>query len=211
MHIEQIVIEFVAIEDRLLMTVHVDGPSIRVWLTRRYVRLLQNALNDILGHQVIAAQPLAVGSSTLLAELMHEQAIANVDLSTPPISRHHGASAQADSDWDTELDSSHTVASGGTNGTNGTSGTGGEEDAWLAVQLQTMWDEQHQPQRRATAISILPKAGTGITFDLDDKLPHAFAEMLARSCESAQWDLDFAPLGTNAKSSQVLHSSTRLH
>jgi hypothetical protein len=74
-----------------------------------------------------------------------------------------------------------------------------------------MWDEQHQPQRRATAISFLPKAGTGITFNLDDKLPHAFAEMLARSCESAQWDLDFAPLGTNATSSQVLHSSTRLH
>ncbi|MDP4609511.1 MAG: hypothetical protein NWS83_10300 [Burkholderiaceae bacterium] len=206
MHIEQIVIEFVSIEDRLLMTVHVDGPSIRVWLTRRYVRLLRSALNDILGHQVIASRPLAVGSNTLLAELMHEQAIANVDLSTPPISRHHSASAQADSD--TELDSSHTVASGSTSGS---SGTNGVEDAWLAVQLQTMWDEQDQPQRRATAISFLPKAGTGITFNLDDKLPHAFAEMLARSCESAQWDLDFAPLGTNAKSSQVLHSSTRLH
>ena len=119
MHIEQIVIEFVSIEDRLLMTVHVDGPSIRVWLTRRYVRLLRSALNDILGHQVIASRPLAVGSNTLLAELMHEQAIANVDLSTPPISRHHSASAQADSD--TELDSSHTVASGSTSGSSGTS------------------------------------------------------------------------------------------
>ena len=196
MQVEQIVIEFIATEDRLLMSVHTDGSSVRALLTRRYVRLLQAAIKEILCEQLSVSQPLAVGSNSLLAELMHEQAISAIDLETPPISRHLSSNFEDEMHPDT-----------------GSSGAGSfsTSDAWLAFQLRITWDENHKPHRKATGISILPKDGDGVTFNLDDKLPHALAEMLARACESAEWDLDFDLLGANTKSSYTQEKSTQLH
>lgn len=193
MRIEQIVIEFVATEDRLMLTVHANGPSIRIWLTRRYVVLLKTALAEILGQQLQASQPLVVGSNTLMAELMHAQAISGVDMSTPPIARHNDAApAQLTSSSDTE-------------------GPSAAHEAWLAFQLQTHWDNQPAAQRKASGLSVLPKDGQGITFNLDDKLPHALAHMLAQACEKADWNLDFAPLGVNGMTTQAAQIGTQLH
>jgi hypothetical protein len=84
-------------------------------------------------------------------------------------------------------------------------------DAWLAFQLRIAWDENHKPHRTATGISIMPQDGDGVTFNLDDKLPHALAEMLARACESAEWGLDFEQLGANSQLNYTLQESTQLH
>lgn len=196
MQIEQIVIEFIATEDRLLMSVHTDGPSVRILLTRRYVRLLQVAIKEILGKQKNVSQPLAVGSDLLLAELMHEQAISAINLETPPISRHHCSNFQDEIHPDKESSSAASLNT---------------SDAWLAFQLRTTWNENNEPNRTATGISILPQDGDGVTFNLDDKLPHALAELLARACESAEWGLDFEPLGVNSKLSYKLQESMHLH
>jgi hypothetical protein len=196
MQIEQIVIEFIASEDRLLMSVHTDGPSVRIFLTRRYVRLLQAAIKEILCEQLSASQPLAVGSNSLLAELMHERAISAIDLETPPISRHHSSNSQ--DEMHPDMGSSD-------------AGSLSTRDAWLAFQLRIAWDEDHKPHRTATGISIMPQDGDGVTFNLDDKLPHALAEMLARACESAEWGLDFEQLGANSQLNYTLQESTQLH
>lgn len=196
MQIEQIVIEFIASEDRLLLSVHTDGPSVRIFLTRRYVRLLQAAIKEILGEQLSASQPLVVGSSSLLAELMHVQAISAIDLETPPIPRHHSHNSQNESHPDVRSGSSVSLNT---------------SDAWLAFQLRITWDENHKPHRKATGISILPQAGDGVTFNLDDKLPHALAEMLARACETAEWCLNFEQLGVNSQLSYSPLESTQFH
>lgn len=196
MQIEQVVIEFVASEDRLLMSVHMNGPSARIWLTRCYVRLLQAALAEVLGEVLNAVQPLAVGSNILLAELVHEQVISELDLTTPPILKHIDLSHQSESPRE--------IASSAADSMN-------KMDSWLAFELRVIWDENANFSRKATAISIFPQNGEGITLQFDEKFPHAFAEMLARACEAAQWDLDFEPLGANAKSSPLHSKSSQLH
>lgn len=197
MQIEQIVIEYDSIEDRLLMSIHIDGPSVRIWITRRYVCLLRTALGEIFSEQQNMLQPLVAESSTLLAELMHQKAISSIDLKTPPISRHN-------ENFKTQSSEAFDTTSVNTN-------IKKMDDAWVAFQLQTVWDETQKTHRKATGIIIAPQLGSGITFNLDDKLPHALIQMLARACESAQWDLDFTPLGANAMQNQFMSKNVQVH
>lgn len=199
MRIEQFVIDFDSIEDRLLLSVHTDGSSIRIWLTRRYVSLLRDALAEIVRVELISTQPLAVGSTEMLAEFVHEQAIAKLDLSTPPVSRHYDSvsdphvgvtAVQSLEAFDAEAACSQ---------------------PWLAFKLQVSWDESDSRKRRATGLTISPLDGVGVTLGLSNDLPYALVQMLSQATEAAQWQLDFAALGANGYGVSMSSDAAHLH
>jgi hypothetical protein len=197
MNIEQLVIDFNSVEDRLLLSLHTDGPSIRIWLTRRYVGLLRDALAEILNVELTAVQPLAVGSPVLLAELMHEQAISSLNLSSPPVSRHFDGATPQHADAPNESPAPIAAAP--------------KVDAWLAFKLEVFWDESDKARRVATGLSISPQEGNGITLNLNESLPHALVQMLSQACESAEWGIDFVHLGAHAKSTTSSFKTNSLH
>ncbi len=197
MNIEQLVIDFNSVEDRLLLSLHTDGPSIRIWLTRRYVGLLRDALAEILNVELTAVQPLAVGSPVLLAELMHEQAISSLNLSSPPVSRHFDGATPQHADAPNESPAPIAAAP--------------KVDAWLAFKLEVFWDESDKARRVATGLSISPQEGNGITLNLNESLPHALVQMLSQACESAEWGIDFVRLGAHAKSPTSSFKTNSLH
>ena len=84
MQLEQITIEFVAEQDRLLMRLAGDGRSeVLLWLTRRCVKLLWPQLVKLAESSPgIALQPAAEARQALL-DMERERALANADFSKP--------------------------------------------------------------------------------------------------------------------------------
>lgn len=195
MQIKQIVIDYHSVQDRLLLSLHAEGDCVRIWLTRRYVVLLRAALADIFRIALAAKQPLAVGSAVLLAELEHERAVANFDISVPvtplaPSAQNHDNDPPACTNNTLDLnDNSH---------------------AWLAFGLQIQGLDS-MPEPCPTGLTIAPQKGEVVTLNLENDLPHALAQMLAQACEAAEWSLDFTPLGVRARATSVAAIGTALH
>lgn len=83
--IHQMQILFVPVEDRLMLRLRTtDGAELRLWLTRRYVKLLWQVLQQMLG-STPSASGAEVAPRTREAELsfQHEQALAKMDFATP--------------------------------------------------------------------------------------------------------------------------------
>ncbi len=84
--------------------------------------------------------PLAVGSPVLLAELMHEQAISSLNLSSPPVSRHFDSATPHHANAPNESPAPIAAAP--------------KVDAWLAFKLEVFWDECDKARRVATGLCI---------------------------------------------------------
>lgn len=81
--IHQMQIIFVPVQDRLLFRLHTtDRNELKLWFTRRYVKLLWQVLQQMLGG---TQSGTSTDPRTKEAELsfQHEQALAKMDFSTP--------------------------------------------------------------------------------------------------------------------------------
>lgn len=181
MNVLQIVVTFDAREDRLLLTVHGETGSMKAWLTRRFTRLMANALVEILGVQAKTAWPLAAGDENMLVELAHSQALSKLDLTQPPMER------AAATDTVTEIS---------------------VNEPWLAHRLQVAWEGKDTPHPKALKLAILPMDGPGLSFDLNNDLPHALVGMLSQACAKAEWSgkIELPQLGAVAPAAQLSDS-----
>ena len=84
MRLHQIKIEFVAVQDRLLLSVSTDdGKEVLLYLTRRYVRRLWPVLLDMARASAdVALQGSPEGRAALLG-FQHEEAVRQSDFSRP--------------------------------------------------------------------------------------------------------------------------------
>ena len=82
--LHQINIGFDPVEDRLLLKVRGDDESeIRLWLTRRYVKLLWSVLQQALKTLSGAVEQTTVEAQRAVMDFHQEQALAKSDFSTP--------------------------------------------------------------------------------------------------------------------------------
>ncbi len=191
MQIDQVVIDFHSVPDRLLLSLYTEGTCIRIWLTRRYVGLLRTALADILRIELTVKQPLALGSEVLLAELEHERAMASFDISV--------LAATGPTDHAKPLCTSNTQ------------GLEDNSDAWLAFGLQILGNDSNPKLPRASALTITPQEGEGVTLNLTNDLPHVLVQMLSQACEAAEWGVDFTALGACARTTSSEAIGSALH
>lgn len=81
--IHQMQITFVPSQDRLMFRVKtMDQTEIKLWLTRRYVKLLWQVLQKMLGNTQSGMSPDPQTRQAVLS-FQHEQAVAGMDFATP--------------------------------------------------------------------------------------------------------------------------------
>lgn len=84
MRVRQIGLEFRAVEDRLLLRIATDPPAdLRYWLTRRYVRLMWEALSQSLERQLSADRGLAGQAREAVLAMERQARLQKTDFSQP--------------------------------------------------------------------------------------------------------------------------------
>lgn len=85
MNIAQLQFSFDAAQDRLLFRVNgADGAEMRVWFTRRLVKLLWPNLQKTLAHRMAQDVPAATtDANAMLVGMKHQEHVAKMDFATP--------------------------------------------------------------------------------------------------------------------------------
>ncbi len=205
MQILQIVLNYMIEEDRLLMQVHGESRTLRVWLARNYVQLLWNTLRDIILAQPHSTLPMAESDRLLMAELMHHRIAEKFDFYTPAFKRQPTGNERLGVAADSAMTSANANSAESPEQATQTTTQGQialpapthmlEDGGFLAYGIKVTWDQKDTPQQKARQLAILPREGDGVVFNLNQDFPHALAHLFIRTCQGTNWGLDlgFSP------------------
>ncbi len=165
--LHQMQLSYVATEDRILFRVNTKArQEFRFWMTRRYAKVLWDAVSRLLQSQQKVDQPES-GSQPAVDPKVRDELIKSVE-----IKRSHKEQVEK-SDFQTQYQESQYLPLG--------------EEPVLLFGVGVKSGNGKQP-----LLCMHPKDGRGIELALNEQIAHSLCKLIRDSAEKAQWGLELS-------------------